>query len=377
VYDVGSDGDSLFLAMQWIAGQDLKHVIDTTGRLVPDRAVRIATQLAGALDAVHAVGLLHRDVKPANVLVRQVGGADHVYLTDFGVAKQPENGEQLTQTGAVVGTVGYLSPEQIRGQDPEPRSDLYALGCLFFEMLTGRPPFGGDNEMALRWAHATDQRPLVSAAVPELGARYDRFVAIALAVDPAQRFGSGQEFADVLAAAHGAEDDKNRPMTAPVAVPRTPTTVGPPTPIPPAAMPPAGAPIHPAYGYVTPPPSALERSRSGSPLALVVLGLIALAGLAVGALAAAGVLSHSTVTAASAASRPTAPRPDNRQRNTRSRSGSRPTASRAANRQPNTHASRGGAGPRTTNTTSSSSSIETGASTPAASYSFLQATRTP
>src|ERR1039458_3542007 len=120
VYDVGDQDDRLYLAMQWIDGQDLKHVIQRSGRLSPERAVSIAIQLAGALDAVHGVaGLIHRDVKPANVMLRQMGGQDHAYLTDFGVAKPSETTDQLTQTGWLVGTTGYLSPEQIRGQDGE------------------------------------------------------------------------------------------------------------------------------------------------------------------------------------------------------------------------------------------------------------------
>jgi serine/threonine protein kinase len=166
----------------------------------------IVSQIAGALDAVHIAGLVHRDVKPGNVLVRQVGSQDHAYLTDFGVAKPSEATDQLTQTGWVVGTTGYLSPEQIRGQEPGPRNDLYALGCLFFEALTGKPPFEGENELALRWAHANDPRPAPSAFVPGLGPRYDQFLLAALAVDPEQRFASGREFADALAAAL---DDRN------------------------------------------------------------------------------------------------------------------------------------------------------------------------
>jgi tRNA A-37 threonylcarbamoyl transferase component Bud32 len=294
IYDVGDQDDQLFLAMQWIEGDDLKRLIEHHGRLVPDRAVMIVTQLAGALDAVHRVaGLVHRDVKPANVLLGQVAGGDHAYLTDFGVAKPSDGGEQLTQTGWVVGTAGYLSPEQIRGREPEPRSDLYALGCLFYEALTGQPPFRGDNEMALRWAHANDPRPTASTALATLGDRYDTFFATALAVEPEQRFASGREFASALAAAHVGEWSAT--ATRPVVPAHTPTAVGPPTPIPPAHTPPPGPQMYPAYGYATPPPAPAQASR-GNPLALILLGLVALAGIAVGALAAAGVFSHTTPT---------------------------------------------------------------------------------
>ena len=297
VYDVGDQDDHLFLAMQWIDGEDLKRILERVGRLVPERAVEITTQLAGALDAVHSVaGLVHRDVKPANVLLRQVAGNEHAYLTDFGVAKPSDKSDHLTQTGWVVGTAGYLSPEQIRGHEPGPRSDLYALGCLFFEALTGQPPFTGENDMALRWAHANDPRPPASAVLPGLGDRYDRFLAVALAVDPEQRFGSGREFASALAAAHSGQD--GTAATAPIVPPHTPTAVGPPTPLPPPTNTPQPPPMYPAYGYATPQPAASRPTRSGNPLALILLGVIALAGIAVGALAAGGVFSHNASTPA-------------------------------------------------------------------------------
>jgi serine/threonine protein kinase len=299
IYDVGERDDQLFLAMQWIDGDDLMRVLEQTGRLAPKRAVEITCQIARALDAAHTIaGLVHRDIKPANVLLGRVGADDHAYLTDFGVAKPADSSDNLTQTGWVVGTSGYLSPEQIRGGEPGPRSDLYALGCLFFQVLTGRAPFIAENDMALRWAHANDTRPSVSLVLPALGHRYDSFVATALAVDPDRRFASGRDFAAALAAS---PTDDGAP-TAKVAVMRTPTAVGPPTPIPPqigGAQ--AATPIYPAYGYATPPASP-PPGRSGNPLALILLGIVALAGIAVGALAASGVLSHTAVTRTSASS---------------------------------------------------------------------------
>lgn len=303
VYEVGERQGKLFLAMQWVDGEDLKGAIRRLGWLPPDRAVRIATQLARALDAVHsAAGLIHRDVKPANILIRQVAGSDHAYLTDFGVAKRVQGVEQLTRTGLLVGTPGYVSPEQIRGGQPRPESDLYALGCVFFEALTGHRPFPGDSEISLMWAHANDPRPAVSTVMPQLGERYDEFISIALAIDPRVRFGSGHEFANALEAVHRAAAPK--PRTPPV-----PMIVGPDTPVPPertAVQPSAGTPAtpsppasgtpppppYPPYGHVALPPSPPRRERSGSPLALIILGLVALAGLTVGALAAAGVFSH-------------------------------------------------------------------------------------
>jgi serine/threonine protein kinase len=162
VFDAGEQDGRLYLAMQWVDGLDLATVLDREQRLAPERAVRIGVQLAQALQAVHDAGLVHRDVKPSNVLVRDIGGHDHAYLTDFGIAKAPAGQDSLTRTGSVIGTPAYLSPEQIRGQQPGPRSDLYALGCVMFEALTGQRPFGGDDDLAARWAQATSPPPAAS-----------------------------------------------------------------------------------------------------------------------------------------------------------------------------------------------------------------------
>src|SRR5215468_7629951 len=201
VFDAGEQEGRLYLAMQWVDGPDLGTLIDRQQRLAPERVVLIGMQLAQALQAVHDAGLVHRDVKPSNVLVRDIGGRDHAYLTDFGIAKAPAAQDGLTRTGSVIGTPGYLSPEQIRGQQPAPRSDLYALGCIIFEALTGQRPFPGDD-LAARWAQATSPPPAASTLCPALGSRYDAFLAQALAVDPRDRFASGPAFAEALQAAH-------------------------------------------------------------------------------------------------------------------------------------------------------------------------------
>jgi serine/threonine protein kinase len=303
VFDIGEYDGRLLLAMQWIEGEDLRSVLAQSGRLSPERAVKIVAQLAGALDAVHRVaGLVHRDVKPSNVLIQDVAGSDHAYLTDFGVARSTESGGQLTQTGLVVGTAGYLSPEQIRGEEPGPRSDLYALGCLFFEMATGKPPFRGDNEMALRWAHANDPRPLPSSVVPELGTAFDAVVAVSLAIDPAQRFASGQEFADALGACLGGRLEHGGSAITP---PHEPTVIGPSTPLPPAALQTPHPPQVQVPGYGTPASTPGPASRGGNPLALVLLAIVAVAGIAAAALVAAGVFAQSG-TSARASTTPTA-----------------------------------------------------------------------
>ena len=288
IHDVKDEDGRLYLVMQWIEGTDLRQQLDSSGRLTPQRAVAIGAQLAGALDSLHGVsGLVHRDVKPANVLLREVAGEDHAYLTDFGIAKPPEALESLTRTGSTVGTTGYLAPEQIQGKEASPRSDLYSLGCLVFEMLTGKPPFSGENELAVRWAHAQGPRPLVSQVLPAVGHRYDAFFQTALAIEPGERFGSGRDFAAALAAAQSSTGDTD--PTAVMGQPHAATKVGPVTPPPPAVLPQPGPQTPPPYAYATPPPP--QRDRSGSPLALIILGVIAIAGIAAAVLAATGVFS--------------------------------------------------------------------------------------
>ena len=292
VYDAGEDDGELYLAMQWIEGADLRSLIDESGELPPRRAVTIATQIADALDAAHAKGLLHRDVKPGNILIRRVGGHDHAYLTDFGVARPSEGDLSLTKTGQVLGTAGYLAPEQIRGEPGDGRSDVYALGCVLFEMLTGEQPFHAKNEMALRWAHASGPRPHPSERLPELGDRFDGVVMQAMAIDPNQRFASAAAFASALQ--HVA-----RSATPPHGTAATlalggfpgegstsregyrPTRIEPHTPIP-----------SPPYGYApggTPPP--VERRSPAKTVGAVVLVVLAAAGGAVGAVAATGGVS--------------------------------------------------------------------------------------
>ncbi|HEX9030869.1 MAG TPA: protein kinase [Streptosporangiaceae bacterium] len=228
VFDFGEEAGQLYLTMQWIDGVELQRLIDRQP-LEPARAVRIGTQIAAALDAIHNVGMLHRDVKPANILVRNIGGEDHAYLADFGIAKITNAQGGLTRTGWMVGTSGYLSPEQIQGQQPDARSDLYALGCVIFEALTGRRPFVGENDQALLWAHVSSPRPVASEICPGLGRRYDECLIRALAVDPHDRFQSGRELAAALEAAHTGQPGIRTPteMVEPEKPPLPPTVTAP------------------------------------------------------------------------------------------------------------------------------------------------------
>jgi serine/threonine protein kinase len=264
VYDFGEEAGRLYLTMQWINGVDLGTLVDRQGRLPPERAVSIGVQLAEALQAVHAAGLVHRDVKPSNVLVRDIGGHDHAYLTDFGIAKAPGAADGLTRTGLMMGTPGFLAPEQIYGQPPSPRSDLYALGCVIFEALTGQRPFRADNDVAMHYAHANSPRPVPSAVCPELGRRFDAFFARALAVDPEQRFPSARAFADALQSAYTGRPGDPAPVPAgrDYRPPLQPTATSPPPPTP-AASPVASPAAPPAAARSgTRPPPARSSARA-------------------------------------------------------------------------------------------------------------------
>src|SRR4029079_18280187 len=154
----------------------------------PERAARIVAEVAAALDAAHARGLVHRDVKPANVLIEGEGDSERVYLTDFGLARQVEATSGVTATGAFVGTLDYVAREQIRGEHVDARADIYALGCVLFELLTGNPPFAArEDKVAKMSAHLQEDPPRVRLRRPELPAELDPVVARVLAKDPDER----------------------------------------------------------------------------------------------------------------------------------------------------------------------------------------------
>jgi YVTN family beta-propeller protein len=191
IYEAGEHDGQLYLAMRFVDGSDMRTLLRREGGLGPERALDILGQVAGALDAAHRRGLVHRDVKPANVLVDEDG---HAYLTDFGVTKQL--GGNTTETGQIVGTLDYLAPEQIRGEDVDGRADGYALACVLYECLAGRPPFHRATEAETLWAHMQEPPPPVSG-LPAL----DRVTVKALAKDPGDRYATcGELIADARAA---------------------------------------------------------------------------------------------------------------------------------------------------------------------------------
>jgi serine/threonine-protein kinase len=192
IYEAGEADGRLFIAMRYVRGTDLRQLLTREGRLDAGRAVRILRDVASALDAAHAEGLVHRDVKPANILLVEGAGEDGrdvVYLSDFGLTKRLE-GESggLTKTGQFVGTIDYVAPEQIEGKEVDARADVYSLACVLFECLTGQVPFGREEQVAALYAHLQDKPPTVSSHRPDLPEGLDRILAKALAKAPSQRF---------------------------------------------------------------------------------------------------------------------------------------------------------------------------------------------
>src|SRR4051794_41425278 len=184
IFSAGEEQDVLYISMRFVDGQDLRELIRRAGRVEPRRAARIVAQVAEALDAAHERGLVHRDVKPANVLLTQ---SDHAYLTDFGLIKRVGEGvTQLSRPGGWVGTLGYVAPEQIRGERVDARSDVYALGAVLYHALTGRAPYAADSDEAMMWSHLHGEPPRVQGAP----AAFDPVIRRALAKNPADRYPS-------------------------------------------------------------------------------------------------------------------------------------------------------------------------------------------
>jgi serine/threonine-protein kinase len=171
VFDAGEQDGVLFVTMNLIEGSDLRAVIADEGRLDPSRATRIVAQVASALEVAHTRGLIHRDVKPANILIEGPAGGEHAYLTDFGLTKQMTGDTGLTQTGSLVGTLDYMAPEQIRGEQLGPPADVYALACVLFHAVTGTQPFRRDSEPAVMTAHLFEPPPAPSSKVADSSTR--------------------------------------------------------------------------------------------------------------------------------------------------------------------------------------------------------------
>jgi serine/threonine-protein kinase len=253
IFDAGEAGGVLFIAMRYVGGQDVHSLLNRVGPLPAARATGIVTQVASALDAAHACGLVHRDVKPANMLLgglAEDGSEDHVYLSDFGISKTSQATTNLTLTGQVLGTLNYLAPEQIEGHTVDGRADAYSLACAAFEMLSGAPPFRRDQSLAVMWAQLSAPPPPLTGARPDLPAAVDQVIFRGLAKTPEDRYPSCRAFAAALQEACGVSAAE---LPARSAVQQAL-----------AGVPPTGA-VSPAPGLATPGPGPAGPAEAGGP----------------------------------------------------------------------------------------------------------------
>ena len=206
IYDMGSSEGLLYIAMRYVSGTDLRLMIKKRGRLIPETALFLLGQAARALDAAHRKGLVHRDVKPGNLLIERGSDEDdpdHVYLADFGITKHAMSRSGLTSTGQFLGTIDYVAPEQIRGTSVLGQADQYSLGCVLYECLTGRVPFEKDLDAAIIWAHVEETPTMPTVLRPELPPEIDEVFARVLAKRPDERYRSCREFVEAARMAMG------------------------------------------------------------------------------------------------------------------------------------------------------------------------------
>ena len=218
ILDAGEIDDVLYITMRYVDGVDLKALIAREGKLNPGRVVNIFEQTAAALDEAHEQGVVHRDVKPQNILIKEPEGSmrtDAVYLTDFGLVKRISSQSSFTTSTYLMGSLHYMAPEQIEGKPLDGRTDVYALGCVLHECLTGRVPFDKESEVAVLWAHMNEDPPSAIAAEPLLPDAIDVIVAKAMAKSPEDRFLTAGELASALALEFGASRGRVRSVWGP------------------------------------------------------------------------------------------------------------------------------------------------------------------
>ncbi len=299
IYKAGEAEGVLYIAMRYVDGTDLRKLLGAEGPLDIDRTLGILSQVGGALDAAHAQGLIHRDVKPANILVTPGSGGvpDQAYLVDFGITKRTTTAG-FTQAGQFVGTLDYAAPEQIRGEAVDARTDVYSLGCVLYECLAGVSPFRRRTDIDTMQAHLSAPRPRLTEVRPEMGTEMDRVVATAMARAADERYGSTLALITAARAARAWSGVDRRSATRqpagplPVAPPKAPAFPAAPPPrrfTPPAAAPPPAAPAPPAppAAPAPPPPAAPAPPPPAAPappprrLAPVAAGVAALVGVGV------------------------------------------------------------------------------------------------
>jgi hypothetical protein len=284
LFEAGEADGLLFISMRYVEGTDLRALLSKHGRLEPDRALAIAAQVASALDAAHMRGLVHRDVKPGNILIAEgaaPGLPEHCYLTDFGLTKDTSSPVELTATGTFVGTIDYIAPEQIEGAKPDGRGDQYALACVLFECLTGHPPFPRDEEISVMWAHLQDEPPTVTSERPQLPPAVDAVIAQALSKAPTARYATCSAMvsaaraallpdAPVVAPAATTREHGRPILPAPAGATRVNAANAAPPPLaapaPAAAAPPLAAPTA-ADWPAEPAPATAEGARTAAPSA--------------------------------------------------------------------------------------------------------------
>ena len=212
LYDYGSDEGANFIVMELIDGRGLEQIISEEGRLLPERAAEMASDVARALERAHATGLVHRDIKPSNIMITSYG---QTKVTDFGIARAIGDGDQtMTQTGMVIGTASYLSPEQAQGNPVDARSDVYALGCVLYEMLTGGPPFKGDTPLSIAYKHVREDAEKPSAFNPDVPPALDAIVMKALAKNADNRYQTAREMREDLQRFMAGEQVQATPLLA-------------------------------------------------------------------------------------------------------------------------------------------------------------------
>ncbi|MEX0971892.1 MAG: serine/threonine-protein kinase [Solirubrobacterales bacterium] len=283
IYAAGEEDGIPFIAMRYVSGADLGKRLTREGRLEPAAAAALIAQVGNGLDAIHAAGLVHRDVKPANVLLAGSEGAEHAYITDFGVARNVATESGLTQTGRFVGTLDYVAPEQISGDGVDARADIYALGCLLFKLLTGEVPYPRDSEAARLYAHLNEPPPAPSLQVSGVPMALDDVAIRAMSKQPEDRYPSAGDLGRAaVAALSGASPElPERTVATGAAATRTAETVAP-------AEKPAGPPT--AATRRLEPERAEEGGRTVGRRRLFAAGaaLLAIAAIAAGALALGG-----------------------------------------------------------------------------------------
>ncbi len=265
VYDWGQDEGTYFMVMELIRGRTLREIVKTEGPLLPRRSAEIAVETAAALSIAHQHGVFHRDVKPGNIMITDDGT---VKVTDFGIARALDDSEELTRTGAVIGTATYFSPEQAQGLPADERSDVYSLGIVLYELLCGKPPFTGDSPIAVAYQHVSEQAPPIESMIPDVPRSVAAIAEHAMEKKPDDRYQTADEFrADLLRYLGGSE-----PLAAAGVLAAAATAIIPPA----AAAPPVpGGPIS-ATAFDAP---TDERSPAGYWAAVGALVVILLLGL--------------------------------------------------------------------------------------------------